>query len=600
MSREWTCPGTNPDSPHEPEVMTGPDCTLCGMSREDALSTPSTTKPSQPGKTPVGSSKSRATTQIDPYNTTQIDPSNRGQRRKGNWQPWLIIPGLLVVGVIAAFLFGRVGCTEQKTGLTCPVGQSAVNGRCEPVVISPSIANRISGLSVPSTGSQTMVSPAAATWEIRRFLQKQKNQDADDGIKFLNQQRFPEALKALEKAVINEHQSPELLIYKNNAWARTQATVTNPTFRIAVVIPGGLAQDEASTDILRGVAQAQNKFNGNSGLNGRYLELVLAIDNNDTQEAQDLAQFLAAQSDLLAVVGHSISSVTQSVLPIYEAAGMTLISSTSTSTSLKSKTFFRTVPNDQATGTKIVDYLVNKSVKQVGLIYDKDNYSQSLLSVVAAGLDAAQIRVVGKVDLTTSSFDANQTIDSFNNQPIGDRPEVLVLIPSQQNRLVVHQLLRANAQRKQSFKFIGGETLYNSNTLTIGANVVKGLVLAVPWARDTATAAPFTEQVRSQWKGDVGWRVATSYDAMQALIKALSPQADRASVLADLKQLNLPPDETSGDPLTFTNGDRTGEAVLVEATNQSSCGQVAGTGMAFCLLPTERSRSSSPSGSPQP
>lgn len=607
MSREWICPGTNPDSPHAPEVMTGPDCTLCGMSREEALRTPQPTKPSKPSPAQSGSSLSSAPTQIDPYNpTTQIDPTPLRPSSQGSWPAWLmVIPGLVVVGVILSFLFGRSGCTGQNPVSpvsTCPVGQSMVNGRCEPVVTPPSIVNQISGLSAAGVGSQPSVSPStgpAATWRVQRFFQYRSNQDADNGIKFFNRQQFIEALEALEKAVIGDPKDPEILIYKNNALARTKATATAPIFRIAVITPA-TQSDDVAMEILRGVAQAQDRFNKNGGLNGRYLELVLATDRNDPQEAQALAQTLVAQPDLLAVLGHNISSVTQTVLPIYEAAGIALISSTSTSTDLKSKTFFRSVPSDQATGVKLVDYLVSQSVKQVGLVHDQDNYSQSLLRVITAGLDAAQVRVVRKIDLTVPNFNASQVIEDLNNEPASDRPDVIVLIPGQKNKLVVNQLLKADAQRQQRFQFIGSDTLYNSDTLAIGADVVQGLILAVPWARDSTKAAQFAKRTQSQWKGDVGWRVATSYDAMQALIKALSDQADRTSVLTALQQLNLSADDTSGDPLAFTNGDRAGEAVLVEATNQSSCGQVGSTGMAFCLLSKQRSRSSSPSGSPQP
>jgi len=564
VSREWICPGNDSESPHPPAAMTGPDCSICGMSREDAQNEKQINKPSQESS---GSNSSVA--------RTKIDFPNR-QKQPSSWQPWLIIPGLLMMGVIAVFLFGRISWPEKK--VTCPTGYSVINGRCE----LPSVISRISGLSATGIGSQNGTI-SGAVWKIQRFFKYRSNEDANRGVQLLNQNQFTEALVALDKAVMGDPKDPEILIYKNNSLARTKATAVAPTFRIAVITPA-TQNDDVAMEILRGVAQAQDRFNKNGGLSGRYLELVLATDANNPQEAQLLAQTLVAQPDLLAVLGHNISSVTQTVLPIYEAAGVALISSTSTSTDLKSKTFFRTVPSDQAMGAKLVDYLVSQSVKQVGLVYDQDNYSQSLLRVVTTGLGAAGIRVARKLDLTTPNFDASQAIEDLNNEPASDRPEVIVLMPGQKNKLVVNQLLKANAQRQQRFQFIGSDTLYNSDTLAIGADVVKGLILAVPWARDSATAGAFAERTRSQWKGDVGWRVATSYDAMQALIQSLSDQADRASILGKLQQLNLAATETAGEPLTFTNGDRNGAALLVEATNRPSCGQVSGTGMAFCLM----------------
>jgi branched-chain amino acid transport system substrate-binding protein len=516
---------------------------------------------------------------------------------------------LLVLGGVGGFLFWLFNRPDECKGgqilvkdkCECPAGQSFVNGTCQaitPPPPPPEVIDKISGLN-PFTTNSVNTSTPAKPWQLQRFFKYRPNPDADQGVDLFNQQKFLEAFDAFEKAASGDPKDPEVLIYKNNALAQTKASATTPLFRMAVIVPADKNADVAM-EILRGVAQAQERFNKSNGLNGRYLELILAIDGNDPQTARQLAQVLSAVPDLLGVVGHNISNVTQAVLPIYEAAGLAIVSPTSTSTQLKSRTFFRTVPSDEAMGTKLVDYLVSQKVQRVALVYDDDTYSQSLLSVVENGLNEAQIQVKGRLDLTSSSSDPSQDLADLNSAPDSDRPEVIVLMPGQKNRSLINQLLKVNAQAKRRFQFVGSDTLYNSDTLAIGAEVVKGLILAVPWARDSATAASFSERVRLQWKGDVGWRVATSYDAMQALIKSLSAQADRASVLAALQQLNLTPENTSGEPLTFTNGDRNGAALLVEATNRTSCGQVAGTGMAFCLLPEERSASPQSSKSPKP
>ncbi|TAD79348.1 MAG: hypothetical protein EA001_04230 [Oscillatoriales cyanobacterium] len=575
VSRDWTCPGTNPENPHPPELVTGTDCPLCGMSREAALKGPiPPPPPKSPGSGPV--------TQIDPYN----QPSKRS---KGNRWPWLIVPVLVAAGAMTPLILGRTGDPPK----TCPTGQALVNGQCQTGVSPPPFPPElISGLSVPSANPTPGTAPIGP---LKRLFREEKP-DADRGVQLFNQTKFAEALEAFTKAANGDPKDAEILIYKNNALART---ATKPPFRIAVIVPA-IQNDEVAMEMLRGVAQAQERFNKQGGLNGRYLDLILATDKNDPALGEQVAQFLSTIPDVLAVVGHNISSVTEKVLPIYEKAGMPVISPTSTSTDLKSNTFFRTVPSDEATGNRLVAYLVSQKVTRVALVYDADRYSQSLLRVVKPELDAAQVTVVRGIELTIANFDPNAEIATLNNQPEIDRPEVIVLISGQKNQSVANQLMKANAQlpTDRRFRFVGSDALYDSETLTIGTDVVKGLILAVPWARDSASAEQFTERVRALWKGDVGWRTATSYDALQALIQSLSDQANRASILAALQQVNLPPTETSGDSLAFTNGDRAGEAVLVEATNRPSCGQVAGTGMAFCLLREGRSPKSSPSPTP--
>ena len=59
-----------------------------------------------------------------------------------------------------------------------------------------------------------------------------------------------------------------------------------------------------------------------------------------------------------------------------------------------------------------------------------------------------------------------------------------------------------------------------------------------------------------------------SYDATQALIKTFDSNSDRASVLTQLQQINVPKSETSGREIQFSSGERQSEPVLVKAVRK--------------------------------
>lgn len=65
----------------------------------------------------------------------------------------------------------------------------------------------------------------------------------------------------------------------------------------------------------------------------------------------------------------------------------------------------------------------------------------------------------------------------------------------------------------------------------------------------------FTEKSQKLWGEniDISLRTATSYDATQGFIKALSlsPNNSRSRILRNLQEVTLPPKETSGDPVEF-------------------------------------------------
>ncbi|NES72065.1 MAG: branched-chain amino acid ABC transporter substrate-binding protein, partial [Okeania sp. SIO2D1] len=106
------------------------------------------------------------------------------------------------------------------------------------------------------------------------------------------------------------------------------------------------------------------------------------------------------------------------------------------------------------------------------------------------------------------------------------------------------EIANANYQlpENQKLKLFGASTLYHCDTLYQGQQAVKGLILAVPWFKGLPTAKPFLDRAKLQWRGEVGWRTATSYDATKAFIDALSNSGDnptRSKVLEKLKEVNL-------------------------------------------------------------
>jgi branched-chain amino acid transport system substrate-binding protein len=57
-------------------------------------------------------------------------------------------------------------------------------------------------------------------------------------------------------------------------------------------------------EILRGVAQAQNEINQSGGIKSVPLKVVIANDDNDPRIAQQIANNLVKNQDILGVVGN--------------------------------------------------------------------------------------------------------------------------------------------------------------------------------------------------------------------------------------------------------------------------------------------------------
>jgi branched-chain amino acid transport system substrate-binding protein len=523
-SKSWTCEGKPKDGkdyanafPHQPYENFGPDCAICGLPREA-----------------IESSRGKGAA------------AGASSRRSGVG---------LIAGLITAVLLAVLGAGAwflwkafQPETATTPVSPTATASPSTSATVPAASASRF------SSGERTLFTYRG-------------NFARDRGIAAFASGDYAQAATFFEQATQSAPNDPESQIYYNNARARQAG---NPIV-IAAVVP---IDDKATSaeEILRGIADAQTQVNDAGGANQRLLEVVLVNDGNDPDQAASVAQQLASDAKILGVIGHNSSDASAKALPIYEAAGLAMISPTSTSTVLSSKTFFRTVPSDQAAGEALAEYVATRlNIKQVAVSYDSNsNYSNSLQQAFTSKFQSLGGQVMQPpIDLASPSLDVQGEIANVAGQVRG-----LLLFPSTKTTSVAIALARQNAQlpADQQLKLVGGDALYNPTTLTDGGDAVKGLVLTVPWYPQTE----YAKTAERRWLGQVSWRTASSFDATKALSAALAQAGDRAAVVQALRSVNLPAAQTAGEPLQFSQtGDRTEDPILVEAISGSAAPQGA-------------------------
>jgi branched-chain amino acid transport system substrate-binding protein len=426
----------------------------------------------------------------------------------------------------------------------------------------------------PENNTNTNTSSSTSldyNWQPERFTRGQRtlfpgtsDPNRDNGIAAFKQGDYTNAIAHFKRAVEANRNDPEVLILYNNAKARQQG---NPlTLAAAVPVEGKVNSAEA---MLRGVAMAQNQFNNSGGTGDRLLEIVIANDGNDPKNAAQVAQQLVSDPSVLGVIGHNASDASQAALKIYEKSGLPMISPTSTSTALSSKVFFRTLPSDAAAAQKLAQYITEKlNLSKVVIFYNPNSdYSRSLQEAFVKSFSGQVIR---SVDLSTSDFQAGVELARSVYQ---EQAQAALLFPNTTYTSVAREIAKANATvtSGQQLKLLGGDSLYNPDTLIAGGESMAGLILAVPWFVESPTSEGFKKAGNQQWGGLVNWRTAMSYDATQALIVTLSDNSSPASILKGLSQVNLSANQTSGIELKFTsNGERQSEPILVEAVRGAS------------------------------
>ncbi|MDV2997944.1 MAG: hypothetical protein N4J56_007649 [Chroococcidiopsis sp. SAG 2025] len=415
-----------------------------------------------------------------------------------------------------------------------------------------------------------------------RLFRSTQNPVFNSGIEAFKRGKYSEASDLFRRA--SNSNSPEPEIYRNNCEARLKGS----PFTLAVVVPIDNGPTTAE-EILRGVADAQAQFNKAGGLNGRLLEIIIANDGNEPDTAVRIAKQLAIKPAVLGIVGHNSSDTTKDALTEYEKAGIATVSSTSTSTSLKSQVFFRTIVSDEEAGKKLAEYAEAKGLNKVVIFSDsQSSYSSSIREVFEKNFTQSGRSVVDGTDLRNfDMLDAKDAKTEIERRVKLDRVQAAVLLPNKETTSVAISLARANAELplKQRLQLLGGDALYESETVNkYNGSASQGLVLAVGWSGDLPSAKAYSNAAYKRWTGKVSWRTAASYDATQALIKSLSSNASRETVLQNLRNVKLSPDQTSGTALQFmSTGERSGEAYLVQVVKGAPSPR--GSQFGFKILP---------------
>lgn len=384
-----------------------------------------------------------------------------------------------------------------------------------------------------------------------------------------------EAVSQLQGALQQNSNAPETLIYLNNARIGNKKAYT-----IGVVAPIG-SDPNGSQEILRGVAQAQNEINQAGGINSVLLKVAIANDDNNEETAKQIATALVNNPEVLGVVGHWASQVTLAAAPVYDFGRLVAISPISTAVKLSrfSHYVFRTVPSDYVAARALADHMLSKlQLKNAAVFFNSQStYSQSLKSEFVTAVSLGGGQVSREFDLSDPSFNAAQSVEQARSQGA----QLLMLAANTGTLDKAMEVVQANQKR---LSLLGGDDVYDLNTLKKGGEAAVAMVLAVPWHIESDPKSDFPRQSRQLWGGaNVNWRTAMAYDAAQALIAALKRSPSRTGIQQTLESPNFSTRGASGTISFSPSGDRNGPVQLVKIipANPSR----SGTGYDFVPVP---------------
>lgn len=375
---------------------------------------------------------------------------------------------------------------------------------------------------------------------------------------------YKAAIEHFQASLKNKPNDPETAIYLSNA----RASDKNP-IKIAVSLPIS-SNPNVAQEILRGVAQAQDEINANGGIRGQGLQVEMADDANSPDIAKQVAESLANDPQILAVIGHNASNASVAAAPTYQEKKLVMVTPTSFANNLSGfgSYIFRTVPAIKSMAAPLAEYMAKTANKNsVAICYDSqapDNVS--FKDEFVASFTAAGGKVVPAVcDFSTPSFDSNASIADA----VSKGAQALMVAPHIDRIDRAIDLARTNQGKLALY---GSTTLYTFQTIKDGQKDIEGLILPVPWHPQTNPNNPFSKNAAQRWGGKVNWRTATSFDATKAAIAGLLQSTTRDGLQQAMRNPNFSAPGASEDVRFLPTGDRAGNPILVQVKRGGNTG----------------------------
>ncbi|MDI6901560.1 MAG: branched-chain amino acid ABC transporter substrate-binding protein [Anaerosomatales bacterium] len=249
------------------------------------------------------------------------------------------------------------------------------------------------------------------------------------------------------------------------------------------------------------------------------IELVIKDDKGEPAEAPIVAQQLVDEG-VIGVIGCLTSGNTNASLPIYQSAGIPVISGSATAPDLTEagfENFFRTCLRDDLQGAAIGEWAVELGSKKAVVMDDRGDYAVALGNEVQAALEAAGVDVL-RQEGQEGDVDFSAQVNNIKN--FG--PDAVIFTGYHREAgLLFKQLKEAGVDAQ----FMGGDGIKSDEIAAEagGAENVEGALCTFGgFAQENMPGyAEFAAKFREATGKEAGPYSENNYDALGALVDAI-------------------------------------------------------------------------------
>ncbi len=309
----------------------------------------------------------------------------------------------------------------------------------------------------------------------------------------------------------------------------------------------GISWRAANTDFfINGVKLAVKEINQTGGILNSPLQIVIndregafneaALSVAERQNAIfNIAKTFTDDPNLIAVIGHSSSSIAILASVIYQNNGILFLAPNATNAKLTEHNFdytFRTIPTNAEIGAQVADYAAQHGYKNIAMFHGRGDYETELANAFATNsINKHGANIVFRRSFFNTTIDIMSLITELKNS----RQVDAVFIAS--NSKISAKIYQQSRSMGVKLPFIGGETLDTQVFLDqlrqweYAKNIKKSSIPTVFNA-----LAPSSQQFVRQFKQEYGadaqpdYLAALGYDTVNLLAHGIQRAQSRVPI----------------------------------------------------------------------
>ncbi len=299
---------------------------------------------------------------------------------------------------------------------------------------------------------------------------------------------------------------------------------------LATPLTGASAQDGKA--IQNGANLAVKMKNEAGGINGKTVEVVAEDDKGDSSEAATVANKLAQDDSILAVIGHFNSSCTLAGAPIYNNAGVVEISPGSSSAAVTDAGdyTFRVITTDAVQGQYLADWCVNDlGYKNVAILYENDDYGLGLADVAEE-----ETGKLGAKTVVKEAYEVGQTdFSTVLTKVAASDAEVLIIGGLYNETALIAKQMADNGLG--DMQIMGVDAIYSGALIDLGGEAVDGIKLTAYFSEnsDNAKSQEFVTAYQEEYGEVPGTYAAYAYDAALVVMDAIENAGEDRVAIRD-------------------------------------------------------------------